>query len=123
MLFRSRKWEFTSVFTYATGQAYTRPASQYQLTHSPFEAQPTEVLVSPFNAARLPAYHRLDVGFTRRGTLFGGDSELQIQVINAYSRRNVWFYFYDFDVDGSISRDTVPQIPVPVPNISYSLRF
>ena len=119
----TRKWEFTSVFTYATGQAYTRPASQYQLTHSPFEAQPTEVLVSPFNAARLPAYHRLDVGFTRRGTLFGGDSELQIQVINAYSRRNVWFYFYDFDVDGSISRDTVPQIPVPVPNISYSLRF
>ena len=119
----TRKWEFTSVFTYATGQAYTRPASQYQLTHSPFEAQPTEVLVSPFNAARLPAYHRLDVGFTRRGTLFGGDSELQIQVINAYSRRNVWFYFYDFDVDGSISRDSVPQIPVPVPNISYSLRF
>lgn len=119
----TRKWEFTSVFTYATGQAYTRPASQYQLTNSPFEAQPTEVLVSPFNAARLPAYHRLDVGFTRKGKLFGADSELQLQVINAYSRRNVWFYFYDFDVEGTISRDTVPQIPVPVPNISYSLRF
>ena len=119
----TRKWDFTSVFTYATGQAYTRPASQYQLTNSPFEAQPTEVLVSPFNAARLPAYHRLDVGFTRKGKLFGADSELQLQVINAYSRRNVWFYFYDFDVEGTISRDTVPQIPVPVPNISYSLRF
>jgi hypothetical protein len=119
----TKKWEFTSVFSYATGQAYTRPASQYRLSNSPFEAEQTDVLVSPFNGARLPAYHRLDVGFTRRGTLFGAESELQIQVINAYSRRNVWFYFYDFQQDGTISRDVVPQIPVPVPNLSYTLRF
>lgn len=119
----TKKWEFTSVFSYATGQAYTRPASQYRLSNSPFEAEQTDVLVSPFNGARLPAYHRLDVGFTRRGTLFGAESELQIQVINAYGRRNVWFYFYDFQQDGTISRDVVPQIPVPVPNLSYTLRF
>ena len=119
----TKRWEFTSVFSYATGQAYTRPASQYRLSNSPFEAEQTDVLVSPFNGARLPAYHRLDVGFTRRGTLFGAESELQIQVINAYGRRNVWFYFYDFQQDGTISRDVVPQIPVPVPNLSYTLRF
>lgn len=119
----TRKWEFTSVFTYATGQAYTRPSSQYRLGNSPFEAQQTDVLVSPFNGARLPAYHRLDIGFTRKGKLFGGDSELQLQVINAYNRRNIWFYFYEFEDDGSVSREVVPQIPVPVPNISYTLRF
>jgi len=119
----TRKWEFTSVFTYATGQAYTRPSSQYRLSNSPFEAEQTDVLVSPFNGARLPAYHRLDVGFTRKGKLFGGNSELQIQVINAYNRRNIWFYFYEFEGDGTISREVVPQIPVPVPNISYTLRF
>ena len=80
-------------------------------------------MVSPFNGARLPAYHRLDIGFTRKGKLFGGDSELQLQVINAYNRRNIWFYFYEFEDDGSVSREVVPQIPVPVPNISYTLRF
>ena len=119
----TRKWSFTSVFSYATGQAYTRPESQYRLTNSPFELQQTDVLISPFNGARLPAYHRLDVGFMRKGTLFGGDSELQIQLINAYSRRNIWFYFYEFEDDGSITQNVVPQIPVPVPNISYTLRF
>lgn len=119
----TKKWEFTSVFSYATGQAYTRPASRYRLGNSPFEAEDTDVLVSPFNGARLPAYHRLDIGFTRRGKLFGAESELQLQVINAYNRRNIWFYFYDFQQDGSITRDVVPQIPVPVPNISYTLRF
>jgi len=117
------KWEFTSVFTYATGQAYTRPASQYRLSNSPFEASQTEILVSPFNGARLPNYHRLDVGFTRKGSLFGAESELQLQVINVYSRRNVWFYFYESEEDGSFKRTTVPQIPVPIPNISFTLRF
>ncbi len=119
----SSKWTFTSVFTYATGQAYTRPSSQYRLGNSPFEAQQTEVLVSPFNGARLPAYHRLDIGFTRKGSLFGAESEWQFQVINAYNRRNIWFYFYEFEGDGDVSREVVPQIPVPVPNISYTLRF
>jgi hypothetical protein len=119
----TRKWDVTAVFSYATGQAYTRPASRYRLANSPFEAQPTDVLVSPFNGARLPAYHRLDIGFTRKGRLFGADSELQLQVINAYNRRNIWFYFYEFEQDGSISRDVVPQIPVPVPNLSLTLRF
>jgi len=118
-----KSWEFTSVFSYATGQAYTQPASQYRLTNSPFSYESTEVLVSPFNQARLPAYHRLDVGFTKSGSLFGAQSELQLQVINVYARRNVWFNYYEFEMDGSISKEVVPQIPIPIPNISFTLRF
>jgi len=79
---------------------------------------------SRFNADRLPAYHRLDVGVTRRGRFFGvADYELQFQVINAYSRSNTWFFFFDFEDDGSVTQNDIPQIPIPLPNIAFTLQF
>ena len=122
-----RGWRATGVFAYATGQAYSEPTGQYKL----LDAQPltgqaaTDVLVVPrLNDARLPAYHRLDLGFTKEGRFFGrGDYELQLQVINVYSRRNVWFYFLDFNNDNTVERTEVPQIPIPLPNVSFTVRF
>jgi carboxypeptidase-like protein/TonB-dependent receptor-like protein len=116
------KWRATTAFTYGTGQAYTQPASYFRLVDSPFGSEASTAFVSPFNGARLPAYHRLDLGVTRRGSLFGADYELQIQVINAYARRNVWFNLFEFEED-AVSRTEVPQIPVPVPNVSFSVHF
>ena len=60
----------------------------------------------------------------RRGRFFGfADYELQLQLINAYGRHNIWFYFFDFEEDNSIKREEIPQIPVPIPNISFTLKF
>jgi outer membrane receptor protein involved in Fe transport len=119
-------WRLTSTFNYNTGKPYTKPKLRYELVNDPFQA-PTEarnVLVSPFNNARLPPYHRLDLGVARTGRLFGvADYELQMQVINAYARRNVWFYQYESDSNGTLDRSEVPQIPVPIPNLSLSLTF
>jgi len=120
----SRKWRLSTVFTYATGQAYTEPASQYRLVDFPLGGSDLTAVISPFNAARLPAYHRLDIGLVNRGRFLGfADYELQLLVINVYARRNIWFYFFDFEDDGTASREEVPQIPIPVPNISFSLSF
>lgn len=119
-----RSWRLTSIFTYATGQAFTEPQSQYRFFDYPFGSQDVEALVSPFNGARLPDYHRLDLGFSKLGPFFGiGDYELQLQVLNAYMRENIWFYFYDLNDDGSIEREDVPQIPVAIPNISFTVTF
>jgi hypothetical protein len=119
-----RSWRLTSIFNYATGQAYTEPVSQYRFFDYPFGTQDIEALVSPFNGARLPAYHRLDLGFSKLGRFFGiGDYELQLQVLNAYMRENIWFYFYDLNDDGSVEREEVPQIPVAIPNISFTVTF
>jgi hypothetical protein len=38
-----------------------------------------------------------------------------------YARRNIWFYLFEFEDDGTVTREDVPQIPVPVPNISVTL--
>jgi hypothetical protein len=43
--------------------------------------------------------------------------------VNAYSRRNVWFVLFEPTDNNQISRDVVPQIPVPLPNLSLTLSF
>jgi hypothetical protein len=44
------------------------------------------------NAARLPAYHRLDLSLTYRFDLFGAKWALGGQIINVYDHKNI-FYF------------------------------
>ncbi len=120
----SSVWRLSAIWSYATGQAYTEPIGQYKLVGDPFGAQVRDVLVTQYNNARLPAYHRLDAGVSRRGTMFGSAAyELQLQLINLYSRRNIWFYFFNFEEDNTVEKTEVPQIPVPIPNIAFTLTF
>ena len=122
----SDHWTVSSTFNYNTGKAYTRPELRYQRVDPQFQSpsQSENVFISPFNGARLPAYHRLDVGVARTGRFFGiADYELQLQAINAYARRNIWFYQYPTDPDGTIERTETPQIPVPIPNLALTLTF
>jgi len=119
-------WRLSSTFSYNTGKAYTSPSQRFERSNGPDQSGPQgdNTFLSAFNSARLPAYHRLDVGVARSGRFFGvADYELQFQVINAYARRNVWFYQFPTDPDGTIERAEVPQIPVPIPNLSFSLTF
>lgn len=120
----ARKWRMTGVFTYATGQAYTEPGGQFKLVDYPLSAARMTSLISRYNRARLPAYHRLDLGLTKIGRLFDiADYEFQVQAINVYSRRNTWFYFFEAEEDNTLTRHEVPQIPILIPNISFSMRF
>jgi hypothetical protein len=120
----SRKWKFTGAWVYATGQAYTEPTGRYAVYDEPYSgiSQNNLLLVEKVNAARLPAYHRMDISFARTGKFFGlRSSELQIQVINAYNRRNVWFTQFDFD-ENPVKQSDVTLLPI-LPAISYTVSF
>jgi hypothetical protein len=119
----TKSWDITTTFTYATGQAYTLPASRSQLISDPFTDEVGDFFtVQRVNDARLPAYHRMDIGATYKHSFFGvGDAELQIQVINVYNRSNVWFYQYDFN-ENPIDRSAINLLPT-IPNLSYSVTF
>jgi hypothetical protein len=116
------KWRSTAVFSYATGQAYTRVLGRSEVSN-PFGSTPNQpVIVGKMNASRLPAYHRLDVGFTRDGKFFNlGKSEFQIQIINLYSRRNIWFYQFDLGENPAVQSE-VPLLPI-LPTLSYTVFF
>ena len=117
-----RGWTATLAGAYSTGQAYTTPVGRYEIQGLPFEDGDLNGLFSnALNGARLPPYHRMDVGFTRRGSLFGVASELQLQLVNVYNRRNLWFVTYDFDAN-PVETTEVKQLPV-LPNVSLTLDF
>ncbi len=120
----SRKWKVTGAWVYATGQAYTLVLGRYALFDEPYSGvdENDSFTVENVNASRLPAYHRLDLSFSRTGTFFGlGEAEWQFQVINAYSRRNVWFQAFDFD-ENPIEVTDVTQLPI-IPAFSYTVKF
>jgi len=119
----SDRWRATSIFSYATGQAYTEPSGRMQIINLPWGSSVRETfIIENLNASRLPDYHRLDLALSRLGTFFGlADSEWQFQIINAYSRRNVWFYQYDFD-ENPVERNEISLLPI-IPAVSYTVTF
>src|SRR5690625_7012362 len=61
----------TAVFSYATGQAYTKPLGRTQVTGLPWTTEPQDLfIVGNINSSRLPSYHRLDLSLSREGTFF-----------------------------------------------------
>ncbi len=116
-----RGWTLTGAFVYATGQAYTRPTGRFHIQVPISSVDGDAAVTSGLNRARLPAYHRADIGFTKEGHFFGlGRYELRLQTINAYSRRNVWFYQVDFE-DTPVSTP-VRMLPA-LPNVSLTVDF
>jgi hypothetical protein len=117
-----RGWEATAAGSYATGQAYTVPSGRYQTPGFPFgDGVVDGLFVNGLNTSRLPPYHRVDVGATKRGRWSFADYELQLQLVNVYNRRNLWFFVYDFD-ENPVEVTEVRQLPV-LPNVSLSLAF
>lgn len=116
-------WSVNAVFSYATGQAYTEPLGRTQFEGIPWDGGSRNAFViGNINGSRLPSYHRLDISLSRLGSFFNiGDAEWQIQIINVYSRRNVWFYNYDFD-ENPVERTDVNLLPI-IPSISYTVNF
>ena len=119
----STRWSASAVFNYATGQAYTEPLGRTALQSNPFDGSVIDaIVVGRVNASRLPSYHRFDISFTRKGSFFGiADAEWQFQIINLYSRRNIWFYTYDFD-ENPVVREDVRMLPV-IPAMGYTINF
>ncbi|UCF62764.1 MAG: TonB-dependent receptor, partial [bacterium] len=73
------------------------------------------------NAYRMPAYHRLDIGFTYR---IGKRSELNFTLYNAYGRKNAYAIIFE-------ENENNPQVLQPVrlslfsfiPSLSYQYTF
>jgi hypothetical protein len=113
-------WRATSAGVYATGQAYTTPVGRFTIP-SPIDSETPVLYSTELNGSRLPPYHRVDVGVTKAGENRLGAFELQLQVVNVYNRRNLWFVTFDFD-ENPVELGEVRQLPI-LPNVSYSLRF
>ena len=116
-----RGWESGVRWNFGTGLPYTRPVGsylyyQYRLNtgmrHEEGEdSAAVAVLLEPRNQSRYPAYHRLDFSLRKLFHKSWGTLTPHIDVLNVYNRKNVLFYFYDYNRTPAV-RSGVSMFPL-----------
>ncbi len=113
-------WTFSGTWVYGSGRPFTAPESEYAvelLDGTSF----SYIHVGGKNAERLPAYHRMDVGATRRFESARFFYELNISAFNAYGRNNVWYRKFDL-TDSAVVVTDVTTLPF-TPSIGFRMGF
>ncbi|MEM7035936.1 MAG: TonB-dependent receptor plug domain-containing protein [Bacteroidota bacterium] len=138
----NEKWDFGLTWVYGTGNATTLPIATFTgAGPSPLDQlgfnQPLDYIESR-NGFRLRAYHRLDLGINRHihhkrktkdadGNITEGDTRWSetwsIGVYNAYSRRNPFFLYFDYN-PATDTRDLkqVSLFPI-IPSVAWKFKF
>ncbi len=120
------RWNFGSglPFTRAVGSyAFYSPrlVDGGRLTFGEGGIDDFAVLVGPRNGERYPAYHRMDVSFRKPMKKSWGTLVPYLDILNLYNRRNVLFYFYDYEMNPA-ERTGVSMFPM-LPTIGVEISF
>jgi TonB dependent receptor/TonB-dependent Receptor Plug Domain len=127
----SKKWEFSGVFVYGTGNALTLPTGRfgYSIGYNPATQQPLFTNVNQYTAIndyRMPAYHRLDVSFTytkRPDSKKKYKSSWNFSIYNLYNRYNPFFIYLDADTDTqTVKGKQVFLFPI-IPGVTWNFKF
>jgi hypothetical protein len=79
------------------------------------------VVLENRNASRYPAYHRLDLSARRTYTTSWATLTPYVDVLNVYNRKNVLFYFYEYEKRPPV-RAGISMFPV-LPTLGLEVRF
>lgn len=88
------RWEYGSGFPYSQTVAYFDRLSMDNALPGKFEREtgPPYIMLGPKNAARLPAYHRMDISVGYDFHVIGFDVSVGGNLLNVYNNKNI-FYF------------------------------
>ncbi|MGB0980428.1 MAG: TonB-dependent receptor, partial [Croceimicrobium sp.] len=117
----SEKFDLGLTWVYGTGNSFTAPIAQIML-QSPWGGTETFDRFSDRNGLRMPAYHRLDLGFNWHKKTKWGQRTWNISVYNAYSRQNPFFLYLSQNSNGERRINQVSLFPI-IPSISYQFKF
>jgi hypothetical protein len=120
-----------------TGIPYSRPVGQFvafetSILDGGYRVQrprgdddggdiPVYIVPGDRNRQRYPTYHRLDATVRKTYTRRWGTLTPYLQVLNVYDRRNVLFYFYNYDAAPPV-RSGISMFPV-IPTIGVEVSF
>ncbi len=111
---------FSGVFTYRTGRPISVPIAAYEINGVPV------IDFSNRNNYRLSDYHRLDVALVAEGNM-RKSKRIQgfwtLSVYNLYGRKNPYSAFFSYNVSGAVLPKQIALIGIPVPSLSYTLKF
>jgi hypothetical protein len=125
-------------WNFGTGLPYTRPVGAYAYL-SPrilpgaglewggddpaqeYDQGLYAVALSERNAARYPARHRLDLSLRWRVERSWGSMTPYLSVVNVYNRKNVLFYFFQYEKDPPV-RSGISMFPF-LPSVGVEVTF
>ena len=117
-----RGWKVSGTWILSSGHPYTAPSGVETVTLPFDETRAFErVVAGPKNGERLPAYHRLDVSFTREIVPLGdgGKGVFAISIFNIYNRKNVWYKEFNA-VAGALTENNIRLMGTTL-NISFTV--
>ena len=111
-----RHWRMGVRFNYGSGFPYTRVVGSYEERDG--QQVQRRMIYGGRNLFRYPAYHRLDVSFTKNFKWLGAGWQFDLQLVNAYNHKNVFLYEWDFD-ENPAERTEITMLPL-IPTIGIS---
>lgn len=111
------KWLISSSFIFQSGQSYTGQTSRFQSLIAGQNFGRAKTVPSQLYGLRLPNTHFLNVNASYLFKFLGFDSKLYIDIYNVYSRRDIWFRFYDVSKPETEIND-IRLLPI-LPTISW----
>jgi hypothetical protein len=114
-------WDVSATFTFQTGQSYTGQTSRLETRLPGAESGKGLNIPADRYGLRLPPSHQLNLNANYHTTLFGLPASLMIDIFNVYSRRDIWFRYYDST--GEITKvEDVRLLPI-LPSVALEVRF
>lgn len=114
-------WEFGATFMFQSGQSYTGATSQLGGAMPNWEGGLVMVNPSQRWGLRLPNSHQLNLNVNYNTTVWDLPFRVFLDVFNVYSRRDIWFRFYD--TTQPIPEVTDVRLLPIIPTVSVELRF
>ncbi len=117
----NKRWEVSATFIYYTGAPLTAPAGRFE-----YQGQQVPVFTTR-NGARMPDYHRLDIG----ATLYSKDkpkrkwkSNWNFSIYNVYNRSNAFMInFKQSSTDPNKTEAVMTYYFFIIPSITYNIQF
>ena len=117
----NQDWEFGATFTFQSGQSYTGATSRFA-TRKPGETiDSPQIVPGDRYGLRLPNTHQLNFNINYNTTIWGLPARVMIDIFNVYSRRDIWFRFYDTSKDVTEVTD-VRLLPI-LPTVALEVKF
>lgn len=114
----NKKWSASASWVYNTGDAYTTPSGKYEIGEVTYNAY------SDRNEARMPDYHRLDLGLTYWRTKTNKrEASWNFSVYNAYARENAYTITFAENEETGVPEATQLSLFSIIPSISYNFKF
>ena len=120
---RSKKWTFSGVFIYGSGNAITLPTAFYFVNNTLVQQY------SKVNSYRMPSYHRLDLSATytpQRSKPRMWEGSWTFSIYNVYNHANPYFLYVDMEgtAQTGINLKVYEVYILPfLPSITYNFKF